>query len=41
MQRSFALLMLVGFAAGSSVTPVQKVIQLLNGMVEKGKKRKA
>jgi len=40
MQQSFAFLMLVGFAAGSSVTPVQKVIQLLNGMVEKGKKEK-
>jgi len=27
-------------ASGSSVTPVQKVIQLLNGMLEKGKKEK-
>merc|ERR1719201_2722167 len=27
-------------ANGASVTPVQKVIQLLNGMVEKGKKEK-
>jgi len=28
------------FASASAVTPVQKVIQLLNGMVEKGKKEK-
>merc|ERR1712118_545809 len=27
-------------ASGTTVTPVQKVIQLLNGMVEKGKKEK-
>merc|ERR1719460_2816424 len=27
-------------ASGSTVTPVQKVVQLLNGMVEKGKKEK-
>jgi len=40
MQRSLAIFLLVGFAAGSTVTPVQKVIQLLNGMVEKGKKEK-
>jgi len=43
MQGSFVLL-LIGFAAAadqqSTVTPVQKVIQLLNGMVEKGKKEK-
>jgi len=30
----------VGSVHGSEVTPVQKVIQLLNGMVEKGKKEK-
>merc|ERR1719475_2171 len=30
----------LGAAQASSVTPVQKVIQLLNGMVEKGKKEK-
>jgi len=42
-----ALLVLLGVASSvvameqqSSVTPVQKVIQLLNGMVEKGKKEK-
>jgi len=35
-----ALALLLGLASGSSVTPVQKVIQLLNGMVEKGKKEK-
>jgi len=34
----FALLLVA--ANGASVTPVQKVIQLLNGMVEKGKKEK-
>jgi len=28
-------------AAKSEVTPVQKVIQLMEGMLEKGKKRKA
>merc|ERR1719164_317284 len=41
-----AFLILLGTASAasveqqSSVTPVQKVIQLLNGMVEKGKKEK-
>merc|ERR1712224_252989 len=30
----------LGAAQASAVTPVQKVIQLLNGMVEKGKKEK-
>merc|ERR1719171_2898589 len=36
---AFALILVVTDA--STVTPVQKVIQLLNGMVEKGKKEKA
>merc|ERR1711871_890090 len=36
----FAFLALATVAHGSAVTPVQKVIQLLNGMVEKGKKEK-
>merc|ERR1719387_2024084 len=36
---AFALVFAVTDA--SAVTPVQKVIQLLNGMVEKGKKEKA
>ncbi len=27
-------------AAGSAVTPVQKVIEMMNGMLEKGKKEK-
>merc|ERR1719248_547893 len=45
MSMNFALLILVCttssvVVSGSSVTPVQKVIQLLNGMVEKGKKEK-
>merc|ERR1712100_684524 len=34
-----ALIFVLG-ANASTVTPVQKVIQLLNGMVEKGKKEK-
>jgi len=33
-------LVLTPSAAASTVTPVQKVIQLLNGMLEKGKKEK-
>jgi chromosome segregation ATPase len=40
MMKAVALALLLGLASGSSVTPVQKVIQLLNGMVEKGKKEK-
>jgi len=41
MQSSFVLFLLACTAAnGAAVTPVQKVIQLLNGMVEKGKKEK-
>merc|ERR1719398_335334 len=36
---AFALILTA--TEGSTVTPVQKVIQLLNGMVEKGKKEKA
>merc|ERR1719217_309030 len=35
----FAFLLLAG-ASASEVTPVQKVIQLMNGMLEKGKKEK-
>jgi len=31
---------LVACAAGTSVTPVQKVIEMMNGMLEKGKKEK-
>jgi len=34
------VLVLTSSAAASTVTPVQKVIQLLNGMLEKGKKEK-
>merc|ERR1719437_349443 len=37
---SFALFLALASADEVSVTPVQKVIQLLNGMVEKGKKEK-
>jgi len=40
---AFALLCMsahVGGAAKSEVTPVQKVVQLMNGMLEKGKKEK-
>jgi len=47
MMGRFALVVLFAFAAPAvlareqaAVTPVQKVIQLLNGMVEKGKKEK-
>merc|ERR1719240_759231 len=44
MALGFALLLVVAQAAADStkseVTPVQKVIQLLNGMLEKGKKEK-
>jgi len=36
----WALVTLASVAAGSKVTPVQKVIQLLNGMLEKGKTEK-
>jgi prefoldin subunit 5 len=36
----FALLFLCGAANGSKVTPVQKVVQLMEGMLEKGKKEK-
>merc|ERR1719453_623519 len=38
--RAFAVLALYVGASAETVTPVQKVIQLLNGMVEKGKKDK-
>jgi len=40
MMKVVALALLLGLTSGSAVTPVQKVIQLLNGMVEKGKKEK-
>merc|ERR1719316_2439329 len=40
MMRAIAVLTLFGGASAASVTPVQKVVQLLNGMVEKGKKDK-
>merc|ERR1719191_1055205 len=36
----FVCALFAGTANGATVTPVQKVIQLLNGMVEKGKKEK-
>jgi len=36
----WALVTLASVATASEVTPVQKVIQLLNGMLEKGKKEK-
>jgi len=40
MKTGIVLAVLLLGASGTSVTPVQKVIQLLNGMVEKGKKEK-
>merc|ERR1719305_85839 len=40
MMRALAVLALYVGASAETVTPVQKVIQLLNGMVEKGKKEK-
>jgi len=40
MKAVVAFVFILGAANGSAVTPVQKVIQLLNGMVEKGKKEK-
>merc|ERR1719214_392390 len=40
MMRAVAVLALFGGATADAVTPVQKVVQLLNGMVEKGKKDK-
>jgi len=39
MKFAIALTFLIG-ASGTTVTPVQKVIELMNGMVEKGKKEK-
>jgi len=39
MKFAIALTFLIA-ASGTTVTPVQKVIQLMNGMVEKGKKEK-
>merc|ERR1719235_374731 len=38
--RAVALVLLLGVASAMEVTPVQKVIELMNGMVEKGKKEK-
>merc|ERR1719240_492646 len=35
-----SVLLLVVFASASKVTPVQKVVELLNGMLEKGKSEK-
>jgi len=40
MMKGCFVLALIASAAAVQVTPVQKVIQLLNGMVEKGKKEK-
>merc|ERR1719390_268402 len=40
MMRALVLIALLALSSAESVTPVQKVIQLLNGMVEKGKKEK-
>jgi len=40
MMRALVALALFAGANAAAVTPVQKVIQLLNGMVEKGKKEK-
>jgi cell division septum initiation protein DivIVA len=40
MKSFIAAFIILGFAHGTSVTPVQKVIQLMNGMLEKGKKEK-
>merc|ERR1719355_391513 len=37
---TIALLLLCGFTTASEVTPVQKVIALMEGMLEKGKKEK-
>merc|ERR1719456_966905 len=36
----FGLLLLASPSLGAQVTPVQKVIELLNGMLEKGKQEK-
>merc|ERR1719262_1624500 len=41
MKYIVAFTLMLTATEGSAVTPVQKVIQLLNGMVEKGKKEKA
>merc|ERR1719456_1601006 len=40
MKVVFAASLLVGFSSANKVTPVQKVIELLNNMVEKGTKEK-
>jgi DNA repair exonuclease SbcCD ATPase subunit len=40
MMKVVLVCLCLGAAQASAVTPVQKVIQLLNGMVEKGKKEK-
>jgi len=36
-----ALALLLAKAQAAEVTPVQKVVQLMEGMLEKGKKREA
>merc|ERR550514_2002485 len=41
MNSIVAFVLILAATDASTVTPVQKVIQLLNGMVEKGKKEKA
>eukprot|EP00933_Yihiella_yeosuensis_P029765 TRINITY_DN233_c1_g1_i3.p1 TRINITY_DN233_c1_g1~~TRINITY_DN233_c1_g1_i3.p1 ORF type:complete len:676 (-),score=234.22 TRINITY_DN233_c1_g1_i3:219-2246(-) len=41
MKKCSALVLLATTAAGSNVTPVQKVIQLMEGMTKKGKEEKA
>merc|ERR1719311_1338546 len=40
MKATICFLCLLALASAAEVTPVQKVIQLLNGMLEKGKKEK-
>jgi len=41
MRCAFALATLVAVSDANEITPVQKVIEMMNGMMEKGKKRKA
>jgi len=41
MKVTWGALALVGSCSATQVTPVQKVIDMLQGMLEKGKKRKA
>jgi len=40
MKGSLGIATLVGLVGASEVTPVQKVVEMLNGMLEKGKKEK-